>query len=109
MTPKMGSVTALALGAQHTCALASTGTVACWGMGGRGQLGTGAYRTQLTPVNFLMGEVRSIAARGDTTCIIKARGDVYCWGYGGDGNLGDGAVADSTRPVPIMKPAPAGR
>jgi alpha-tubulin suppressor-like RCC1 family protein len=36
-----GPATALALGAAHTCAIIESGQLACWGYGGKGQLGLG--------------------------------------------------------------------
>jgi alpha-tubulin suppressor-like RCC1 family protein len=40
----------LALGFEHSCALASDGTLRCWGSGALGQLGDGNSANSLTPV-----------------------------------------------------------
>ena len=40
----------LAIGFEHTCALASDGTVRCWGRGDLGQLGDGNSANSLSPV-----------------------------------------------------------
>ena len=43
------SVTALATGTNHSCAVLSTGKTLCWGLGQFGKLGTGATSTQAVP------------------------------------------------------------
>ena len=46
-----GSVAAVALGYEHTCALLATGEIHCWGQGAAGQLGHGTSPdTQFDPV-----------------------------------------------------------
>ncbi|HEY0988403.1 MAG TPA: hypothetical protein VGD80_15170, partial [Kofleriaceae bacterium] len=41
--PTGAKIIAVAGGAQHTCAVLEGGTVTCWGLGDRGQLGDGAF------------------------------------------------------------------
>jgi alpha-tubulin suppressor-like RCC1 family protein len=44
------SATAIALGAYHTCIIATGGGVKCWGHNGNGQLGIGSWSGGTRPV-----------------------------------------------------------
>jgi alpha-tubulin suppressor-like RCC1 family protein len=102
------TATAVALGAAHTCALLSSGEVACWGDGSRGQLGDGVaqpgyHRAFAAKVPGLTG-VTGIRAGGNTTCAILSSG-VACWGDGAYGQLGDGMAWDGygrATPAPVQ-------
>ncbi len=50
-----GNVKALAAGAFHTCALAETGAIHCWGDGQYGQLGNGASEDSASPIAVDLG------------------------------------------------------
>ncbi|MCB1323749.1 MAG: hypothetical protein H7A21_11995 [Spirochaetales bacterium] len=98
-----GTVVQLAAGAQHTCALLSTGAVRCWGEADNGRLGYG----NTTDVGDGIGP--SIAAAGDVpvggrviqitagaqhTCALLDTLAVRCWGEGDNGRLGYNSTAD---------------
>ena len=100
------TVTQIAAGGQHTCAVVSDATVACWGNGGNGQLGTGDNNDSLIPVVATGGElenktVTQITTGGAHTCALISDGTVTCWGYGSDGTLGTGDNNDSNIPVAV--------
>jgi hypothetical protein len=65
--PELQSVSALAAGAHHSCALAATG-VTCWGDGSQGQLAVPALTNP-----------SSLSVAGDHACVIDS-GKVVCWG-----------------------------
>ena len=105
--PLQGKVTAIAAGAQHVCALMSTGGVRCWGAGSFGQLGYGSMANIGDGLGVLMqdladvplgGKAVAITAGGNHTCALLTSGAVRCWGegthgelgYGGQDNVGDG-------------------
>lgn len=85
------SVTALAVGGSHTCALLQSGNVACWGRNGSGQLGNGTNLDQKTPVPVtgLGGLVMALVAGANHTCALLQTGAVQCWGDNTNGQLGD--------------------
>ena len=49
------SVTAVAAGYDHTCAVSSGGGLWCWGWNGYGQLGINSTAEQLSPVAVSLG------------------------------------------------------
>ncbi|HJX52297.1 MAG TPA: hypothetical protein VJ801_05980 [Polyangia bacterium] len=130
--PGTGTVVALAVGGEHTCALIDLGTVKCWGANYAGQLGDGTS----TPGSFVQPvlvttPVSVVAAAGSTTalsgvtaitagyahtCALLTDTTVKCWGAnaatpsGGvlgpaprsGGELGDGTTTDSKTPVTVV-------
>jgi len=89
-------------GAQHTCAVSTTGTIRCWGDNRHGQLGNGAQgegSLSLTPVPVAnLSEAVQVTAGLAHTCAIARSGTGLCWGEGREGQLGNGDVEAS--PVP---------
>lgn len=104
---------ALALGAQHTCALLGGGKVRCWGANGSGQLGLGTTDTlgddepiADSPPVALGEPATQIAAGATHTCALLQGGRVRCWGEGASGKLGLGDSADiGARDVPSSRPS----
>jgi alpha-tubulin suppressor-like RCC1 family protein len=93
----VGEWSALAVGDEHTCAVAGDGVIYCWGGNGDGQLGTGgddrAYVP--TPVVDAEGSWGTVAGGYAHTCGI-VEGMVHCWGYARWGQLG---LHDLTTPT----------
>ena len=97
-----GSVTAVAAGEEHTCAIVGTGDVKCFGRGEYGALGydntdnvgygskrdlTSIPMAQLPAVD--LGERATAVCAGDKhSCALLRGGLVKCWGKGTVGRLG---------------------
>jgi alpha-tubulin suppressor-like RCC1 family protein len=106
------TVTQIAAGSSHMCALISDGAVTCWGAGSSGQLGTGDNNTSNTPVAVTGGAlenktVTQIATGYNHTCALISDGTVTCWGFGGYGQLGTGNTNNSNVPMAIVWPVQA--
>jgi cysteine-rich repeat protein len=93
-----GDVTALAIGANHTCATLDSGSLRCWGSSGIGQLGYGNIDTigddefPSSAGDVPVGaSVSHVAAFGWHTCAALGTGGVRCWGHGEGGRLGYGS------------------
>ena len=100
------AIIAVAAGYNHTCALDGEGSVFCWGLNDRGQLGDHAVTldtlphpqpTQVVQVGSKDGflhNVTTIAAGEGHTCATSSS-TVYCWGDNSYGACGNG-VNDPT-------------
>jgi len=91
------TVTAVASGFYHSCALAD-GLVFCWGNSGTSSSST---PVAVNASGALSGRtVTAISAGNSFTCAI-ADGEVFCWGSGWGGELGSGAYTSSSNPVAV--------
>lgn len=89
----------------HTCAVRYDGTVACWGAGSNGQLGTGGLTPQTTAVTIPgLHTVTELAAGTHHTCALTSSREVWCWGRNDRGQLGDGTLTRRTTPVKVALP-----
>lgn len=89
----------LALGSMHTCALADTGKLFCWGGGGeRLGLGSGGYRTEPIEMIAVDFPVAEVAAGRGYTCVTSHEGLLRCWGDNDFNVLGRADVSET--PVP---------
>lgn len=80
------NISQLASGYDHTCVLATSGAVKCWGANWTGQLGDGTtlYRPLAISVGGLTSTITALATGADHTCVVTSSGSVQCWG----GNVG---------------------
>src|SRR6266545_2324690 len=92
----------------HSCGLATSGAVYCWGWGGNGGLGNNSFASTLAPV--LTQAPPGVTFTAITTgvlhsCALATNGDVYCWGNNGSGQLGDSSTVERTTPVRARAPS----
>jgi alpha-tubulin suppressor-like RCC1 family protein len=96
---------AISAGDLHTCAIATGGTVWCWGAGDNGQLGTGGFFDANFPqqVSGVQNAV-AVSAGNKYNCALTADGTVRCWGDNSLDQLGDGG-AELNAVVPVAVPS----
>lgn len=95
---------AVASGDSHSCAIASSGPVYCWGANATGQVGDGTLLTRTTPVAVvgLGSGVVQLALGLAHSCALMQNGKVNCWGAGQFGRLGSGQVSNQTTPAEVL-------
>ena len=98
----LDGVTALALGDEHSCALLKSGTVACWGRGLSGELGSSGSTNHNLPVVIpLFDRATQISAGGNSTCVVKSDGSAWCWGDNSFAKLGSGTPQGGRTSTPV--------
>ncbi len=91
----------LSAGGSHTCAILSGGSVKCWGLNDKGQLGlgdtanrgdaAGEMGANLPAVDLGTGRTAvAISAGTNHTCALLDNASVKCWGFNQTGELGLG-------------------
>jgi len=102
--PSGVTLSSISTGNTHTCAIASNGTIYCWGYNNYGQLGDGSTTQSTIPVAVSQGAIpsgvtlSSIGAGSSHNCAVGSNGQGYCWGLNNYGQLGNDETA--TRPTP---------
>ena len=100
------TVTSIALGSLHTCAVLADASLWCWGDNVWGQLGDETTDRKYAPTAVSTlgpGTTSSVACGLYFTCaILKGDGSVKCWGYNSEGQLGQGtSTGFSTVPIAL--------
>lgn len=94
--------TDISAGGNHTCAVATSGELWCWGRNAESQLGDGKSVNRLVPVPVGGSLTFARVSSGAThTCALMGDGTARCWGSNGDGELGDGTLANRVTPMPV--------
>lgn len=97
---KLANVIKVASGSEHSCALLSSGQVACWGKNSYGQLGDGTNINRLRPVPVSgISAATDVAVGGSHSCAILSDGSAKCWGYNGYGQLGDNSTISRNQAI----------
>jgi alpha-tubulin suppressor-like RCC1 family protein len=101
----LSSVSQLATGLYHTCAIRTNGNTFCWGWNGYGGLGDGTTVNRTAPVRVrdLTGIARITTGGWDGhTCAIRDSGRIFCWGWNAFGTLGDGTTTTRLSPQRVI-------
>lgn len=97
-------VTEVAAGNQSTCARLSTGSVACWGNNGAGQVGDGtAGEARKVPVMVVgLADAQRLTLGFNFSCALLTDGTGRCWGVNGGGQLGDASLENRHVPTTVV-------
>ena len=94
----------VSLGPQHSCALASNGSVWCWGADDVGQLGDyGQYASYAPRPVGGVDTALALVVGGDFSCVILPTTGVRCWGKNDRGQGGHGVQQPFTSPSCVIK------
>jgi len=100
--------TAVAAGDRFTYALASDGSVSCWGTNASGQLGDGSTASRAFPgAAGLPAAAVAIGAGARHACAVMAAGSVLCWGSNDAGQI-TGSAGASVMTSSTSTPVAAG-
>ncbi|MCS6857962.1 MAG: hypothetical protein NZM37_09635, partial [Sandaracinaceae bacterium] len=93
--PGLSEVRAIAVGANHSCAIRRSGELLCWGRNDESQIGVGSVDPTVvrspTPVRGLP-PVQSISLGRFHSCALTRNAQIWCWGGNNQGQLGTGTI-----------------
>ena len=95
--------TRVAMGTAHTCGVASTGVVYCWGSNNGGRIGdASAAAERLSPTSVAGGMTfKTVAVGRDHSCAIRSNDTAWCWGINASGALGVSGVLSASQPTAV--------
>lgn len=96
-----GTLSMISTGSLHTCTIATSGRLWCWGYNVTGQLGQGDRNTRVLPTVIGTATWKSVSAGGGHTCGVQTNGTLWCWGRNGRGQLGIGTYIDRYIPSQV--------
>lgn len=107
--PTITTKPSVAAGFGFSCVLRSSGSVYCWGVNERGQLGNGntnALPTATPAAVANMTDGARLVAAVNSACVLRTNRSVACWGANALGQLGhppadDGPNLYATVPTPV--------
>jgi alpha-tubulin suppressor-like RCC1 family protein len=86
------TVSGLAAGLTHSCAVLAGGAVRCWGGNYSAQLGNGSLDDRTAPGPLAVRQpFVELSSLSQHTCGLTADGGIFCWGSDADGQLGVGS------------------
>lgn len=111
----VSGMTGVSAGEVHTCALALTGSIYCWGAGGVAAsdtdrlLGTGTAdgSTTLGTAVINYTDFIEVKAAEGHSCGVRADRSVVCWGLNADGRLGNATMVSPGAPALVTGSATA--
>ena len=95
----------------HTCAILDNGSLMCWGLNNRGQVGDGTTANAHTPVLVDLGSgitATEVVNGYRHTCATLSNGSLMCWGENTYGQLGNGQQTQ-TQTTPVWVDLGVGR
>ncbi|MFK8003870.1 MAG: hypothetical protein AB8H86_30180 [Polyangiales bacterium] len=101
LSPLDEPVAQLVYGSGHGCVRLVDGSVRCWGLNDRGQVGTGAVGNENHAEDVGLSGIVDIAAGDNHTCAVSAAGNMWCWGINDNGQFGNGTAMGSLAPQVI--------
>ena len=107
LTPtQVGSGTTWAkvfVGATHSCATKSDGTLWCWGSNANGRTGQNTSTGNLlVPTQVGVGTTWASGSSSNTnTCAVKTDATLWCWGWNFYGQIGVGDTSDRLVPTQV--------
>ncbi len=97
----VGGIGAVTLGANHSCAITTSDSLACWGSNSHGQVGDGSTTNGTVPRPIGADRWLNIGLGLRHTCGVRSDRSLWCWGDNARGQLGDGTRIDQQVPTRI--------
>jgi alpha-tubulin suppressor-like RCC1 family protein len=99
----LSNATQISVGASHSCAILSSGHLACWGQNEHGALGDGNTEAYSDVTAEVVGvtSAAQVSAGSLHTCALLETSGLVCWGMNNYGQLGDETLTDTDVPVSV--------
>jgi alpha-tubulin suppressor-like RCC1 family protein len=91
----------VSLGAVHTLALKSNGTLYTWGNNSLGQLGDNTQVDSADPLQIGTSSWKNVSAGFAQSTGVQMDGTAWSWGFNGNGQLGQGDLQPRFQPTQI--------